>query len=325
MNTKSEEIKKYIPLTIIFLLIILSFFIIKSFILPLITAFILSYLIKPVYNKLNKNFSKSISAIISILIVFILIFIPFTGMITGTIQQASSLIKSETFLNSIKDISNTNLFKSLQIDLSSLIDKTLSISVSLLTDIINYLATAIIGILIIILGMYYILHDWDKLTENIVRYYPSKNKNKISKEMSKITNSIVYGTFLIALIEFTIAALGFWIFGVKPFLLLALFIAALAFLPGLGSTIIWIPVSIIFLIQQSYISAVGVIITGLFISIYIDTILRAKISGKSSGIHPLVILVGILGGVSLLGVAGFVIGPLIITYTLKLLEEIIEE
>jgi len=47
--------------------------------------------------------------------------------------------------------------------------------------------------------------------------------------------------------------------------------------------------------------------------------------GEKAKINPLIMLVGIIGGISIFGVFGFIIGPLILTYTLKLINEVIND
>jgi len=97
-----------------------------------------------------------------------------------------------------------------------------------------------------------------------------------------------------------------------------------AFIPG-GPAIIWAPALIIKIIQGDYISSGVILLFGLFISIYIDTILRTKIGGKDSRISPIIMLLGIMGGTPLMGLAGIIVGPLLLSYTLEILEEILNQ
>ena len=56
---------------------------------------------------------------------------------------------------------------------------------------------------------------------------------------------------------------------------------------------------------------VGLLIYGAFIISSIDNVLRAKIVGDRSILHPTLALLGVAGGIYLLGFIGFVIGPVI--------------
>ena len=200
----------------------------------------------------------------------------------------------------------------------------IKILISILTNITLHIPSFIITTVITSFGMYYLLIDWKPFTKKLIKYLPSTDKEALAKDISKITKNLIYGTLLVSLVEFIIALAGFWISGVQYFLLLPTIIAIFAFIPGLGPTIVWVPLFIIELIQQNYFTAIGVLITGLILSIGVDIIFRAKISGRGAKTHPLIILVGILGGISLFGIFGFIIGPLILSYAIEILEEIAE-
>lgn len=69
-------------------------------------------------------------------------------------------------------------------------------------------------------------------------------------------------------------------------------------------------------------TAIGVLITGLILST--DTILRPKIIGSVSNINSFIMLLGVLGGIALFGLLGFIIGPVVLVFSIKLLKESVE-
>lgn len=308
-------------LAIIAILIILSYLIIKPYLIPLISAFVLAYLTKPVYSKLVKTIGKSFSAIICILLVIIIIIIPIGIIIGGIVNQADRMLETGSLQSIINKVSEYPVIQDLGLDLSAIGEKSISIFISLFTSMTKYLPSLIISLIVVMFGIYYILTNWDFLASELKKYIPFKNKEKVSKELGKATNSIVYGAVLIALIEFAIAVAGFYLSGVSPYFLLPTLIFFLAFFPGLGPTIVWMPMSIYYFLTQNYFTAIGVLITGLILSFVIDAVLRSKIMGEKANINPLIMLVGILGGISVFGIFGFIIGPLILIYTLKLIQE----
>ena len=64
------------------------------------------------------------------------------------------------------------------------------------------------------------------------------------------------------------------------------------------------------------------IILGLILSTYIDSILRIKLVGKKSKIHPVIVLLGLFGGISLFGIIGLILGPLILSIAITIIENI---
>lgn len=320
-EVSNQEVKKYIFWGILILLFILSFWVIKPFITALISAFILAYLIEPLHKRISVKLSSKFSAVICIIIILGIIIIPLL-IITSVIINQISLSENISFNSISKKIAAFSFLDNL--DLDSLKTKALSILLSLITSIISYIPYLIISILITLLGTYYILINWDFLSSTLESLLPFKNKKTIRKEISGITQNIVHGYLLIAMIEFSVATIGFYIAGTKAFILLACLIALLAFIPGIGPGMVWIPTLIYYIFNQNYFSAAIVLITGLTISILIETILLGKIIGKKSNISPFIFLLGVLGGVPIFGIFGFIIGPLILVYSIKIIQKTIE-
>src|SRR3989344_3256063 len=312
--TGQHLIKKYAFWTITVLLIIISLWIIKPFIIAIISAFILAFLIKPVFDKLARNTGKTFASFISIIIVLGILIIPITLIITATLNQADALlaVNLDDLTNRITNSSflNTGHIEKIKSSILSLV-------ITAIEKTLVSIPSLIISILILIIAIHTILVNWDTIARNLKEYMPFKDKNRISGEISSLTKNIVYGYLFIALIEFIIGVIGFYLSGVKAFLILPMLIAILAFIPGLGPGVIWLPTSIYYFVIGSYATGIGVLITGLIISILIETIILAKVIGRNSKISSLVLLIGILGGVPIFGLFGFIIGPLVLIYTIK--------
>ncbi|NCO11304.1 hypothetical protein CO038_03105 [Candidatus Pacearchaeota archaeon CG_4_9_14_0_2_um_filter_39_13] len=322
---KIEEIKKYAVPVAIIILAIISFFIIKDFLIPLLAAFILAFLIRPIYKSLEKRMPRQLAAIISILLVALVVLVPLVIIVIAVLSQLSSYLSSALLISLIRRVSQLDIFTTLGINLSDIRGKLTEIVISFLGDLTASLPAIAISLVIFFLAMYYALIDWEKLVKKVKAYLPSKNKEKVSIELAKVTKSVLYGSILIAFIQFVISLLGFWIIGIDYYLILAAIIGLFSFIPGLGPAIVWIPAAIIFAMQGKPFASAGTIIMGLILSIYVDTILRAQISGRGTKVHPITMLVGIIGGLALFGIAGFVLGPLILNYTITLIDEIVQD
>ena len=321
---QEEKINKYVFWTAIAILLILSYFIVKPFLIALISAFILAYLIKPVYSYLFLRIGKKTSALICVLIIILMIILPIATIIGGIISQATQSLNAEFIISSLKTISSYSIIESLNLDISSLTKSVINFIISLLKTSVTAIPGIILSILVSLFAIYFILINWNYLEEKLKQYLPFKDKARIINEISRTTNVLVYGTILIGLIEFLVSAIGFYLLGVESYLLLSTIIFFFAFIPALGPAVVWIPLALYYFFVQNYFSAIGVIIIGLIISSIIDGIVRIKFLGDKSKIHPLIMLLGVLGGVPLFGIFGFVIGPLILIYTIELIDEVLK-
>ena len=317
----NENVSKYIFWAVIILLIVVSYFIIKPFIIAIISSFILAFLIKPVYNLFNKKLGKNLSAFLCLIIIALIIIIPLTLISAGITQQAYSALNDASLKETLQSMSNNPLLEKINFNAESFRSKVLEFVISLFTQAISFIPVLALSLLIAGVGVYYILIDWIPLSARLESFIPLKNKKKTILEINQATKDIVFGTLLIAIIEGIVAALGFALLGVDSYLILAAIIFLSAFIPGIGPFVVWAPVALYYFFSSSYLSFIGTIILGLIISIGIDNLLRNKVLSDRSNINPLIMLVGILGGSTIFGIFGFIIGPLILLYTIRLLRE----
>tara|TARA_Y100000310_G_C20626730_1_gene786346 strand:+ start:461 stop:1435 length:975 start_codon:yes stop_codon:yes gene_type:complete len=324
MSKKGEDMKKYFAIAIVAILLMLAYQIISPYLITLLTAFILAYLIKPFFNILDKKLSKPLSASICILLIILILVLPLGFLVNGVANQAADAIKEGKLREIATSISSHQLVEKFNIDLLSFSEKALEYIAHLTATVITALPSLLISLLILIFGIFYFLIGWDELTKNLKKYLPFKDKEKAAKEIKQITNALIYGSVLISLIELIIASIGFYFLGVGMWLVFSILVFFLAFIPGLGPTLVWVPLAIYYFVVGDNITAIGVMVIGLILSYLIDTVLRAKILGKKTGINPFIMLIGIIGGITVFGIFGFIIGPLILFYTIKIIQELIK-
>jgi predicted PurR-regulated permease PerM len=315
---EKERVHRYIFIGIILILVFLSFLVIRPYIIALVSSFILAFLVKPLFDLMKRKTNKPISALISILLIVLIVLLPLGAIISGVISQAQESLNGE-FLNGIIESLSENILKT-NIDTSTIFEKSTTTLISLLTSTISYLPSLILSLLITLLGVYYILINWEFLDYALKKYIPFDDKERIADEMAKTTKHMVYGTLLVGALQSILSFIVFYLLGIQYPLLLSSIIFIFAFIPAVGPAIVWAPLALYYLINQDYTTTIILVILGLILSVYMDTVLRSKLSSKSSNINPLVMIIGILGGVSLFGIFGFIIGPLILAYTLKLIE-----
>jgi predicted PurR-regulated permease PerM len=128
-----------------------------------------------------------------------------------------------------------------------------------------------------------------------------------------------------------LAGIGYFIFGITSPILLTMLTIIASFIPFLGAALVWLPVSIAMLINgiitgsnSLMLRAGGLMLYGALVVSTIDNFLRPKIIGKRARVHPLVILLGVFGGLALFGFVGIIIGPFLLTLfiaSLKIYEQ----
>ncbi len=139
------------------------------------------------------------------------------------------------------------------------------------------------------------------------------HKKRLAKKLGATVKSLFYGEIAISVIEGIVASIGFYLLGVPAPFIWGIVVGLVALLPGIGPTFIWGPMAVIYFLIGETTTAIYLGLFGFIIlSILLDTVARAKILGMKGHIHPLIILVGVLGGLSVFGLIGLILGPLIL-------------
>jgi predicted PurR-regulated permease PerM len=112
----------------------------------------------------------------------------------------------------------------------------------------------------------------------------------------------------------------FWILGIPSPLLWAVLMAFVCMIPVAGSFLVWLPLAIYLMVGGYWTRAVILIVWGAFVISTIDNFLRPKLVGGQTRLHELLVFFSVLGGISVFGLLGIVLGPVVLAITLGLLQ-----
>jgi predicted PurR-regulated permease PerM len=161
--------------------------------------------------------------------------------------------------------------------------------------------------------LFFLLRDGKELVHRIRSAIPlaGNTKRRLQIKFTRVVRATVKGNVVVAAVQGALGGFIFWTLGIYSPLLWGVLMAFLSLLPAAGAGIIWAPVAIYLmlsgsLVQGIILTAFGVLVIGL-----VDNILRPILVGKDTRMPDYLILISTLGGLALLGLNGFVIGPLV--------------
>ncbi len=143
-------------------------------------------------------------------------------------------------------------------------------------------------------------------------------------EFQRVALGIFWGTAVTVAYQGAAASLGYWIFGVRQVLLLGVVTAIAAFIPFVGTALVWLPVSAVVWLTGHPYRAVGLAAYCLFVVSSGDNVLRPLVSRGQMALPRLLLFLTLFGGLELLGAKGILLGPLIgslAVVALRLLEK----
>ncbi|HWG91033.1 MAG TPA: AI-2E family transporter, partial [Candidatus Thermoplasmatota archaeon] len=173
----------------------------------------------------------------------------------------------------------------------------------------------LLGTLVFFFLLYFLLKDGPALLGWLRRVSPLDNvrTNRLLKRSGENTRAIVLGTLVVGLVQGVAAGVGWWIFGFPQPVFWGFVMTLIAILPFAGPFFVFMPAGIWAIAQGDLFSGVGLIVWGVVLVGLIDDVVRPVVIGKRSGVHPAIILLGIVGGVPFFGFTGFILGPLILS------------
>ncbi|RST86929.1 AI-2E family transporter [Aquibium carbonis] len=161
--------------------------------------------------------------------------------------------------------------------------------------------------------LYFLLRDGAKLSQKIKKAIPLRElqRDALIERFAIVAQAIIRGTLLVAAVQGALGGLIFWVLGIHAPVLWAVLMAFLSLLPAVGSSIVWFPVAVYLLLSGSIWEGLVLILFGMLVIGLVDNLLRPFLIGKSTSIPDYVVLISTLGGISVFGLNGFVVGPMV--------------
>jgi predicted PurR-regulated permease PerM len=327
---EEKYFEKIVAGGVLLILVLLSFFVLKPVMLSILTAIILALIFSPVYHwLLKKTGRKNLSISIICLFLFLVIILPFIFLMPLLVNQIVQIYISSQQINFVEPLER--IFPSIfvteefsaQIDLSisSFVNK---IGSSLINSLAGFLVDTpkiLLHVFLIFFTFFFVLKEGKELELYLrsLMPFPKNIEEKLFRYSKDITTSVLYGQFIVGIVQGVIIGFGFFIFGIPNALILTSLALVAGIFPVIGTAIVWVPVLIYLLILGNTWTALGILIFGT-ISSQIDGLIRPFFVSKKVDIHPTLVLISMIGGLFVFGILGFILGPLIISYLLIFLE-----
>ncbi len=328
---KTAVVEKYFLFILLALTIILVLAIFYPFLTVLILSAAFAVVLSPVYLWIKKKVAKGIPWLASLFTVFIFVialcaplFIIGKVVFNQTQDAYTSLVRTESTSTIIRKL-DVSINKAMPVGFKfDTKQKVSELGGYISANIANFFTSTLQILLlftIMILAIFYLLKDGDSWRRNFIQLCPlsEENSNEILDKLKDAINRILKGSFLIAIVQGVLVSLGLAIFGVPHAALWGLVAGIASFVPTLGTSIVTIP-SVLFLMYSGLpINALGLFIWSVVLVGLIDNALSPYVISKNTDIPSLFILFSILGGISLLGPVGLLIGPLALSLLYSLI------
>jgi len=311
----------------------LAYFILKPFLVPFLIAAILAHLFGFIYRAFIKITGKRkvISSILTCLIIALIILIPVIFISTLVVQEVQSMIVYfSDNSNPIMDIISKTKSNLAALPLARFINAEKLINEDAIINAVKNISQNALFILqstyqgvahimfvtfATFFSLFYLFMDGEKLIKRIMKLSPLKDsyENILIERFNSIVRATIKGSSLLAIIQGFLGGAVFLVTGVASPILLGILMTITSVIPPIGSALVWLPVGIVMILLGHTMQGIIILIFGGLVISSLDNILRPKLVGKDTEMHPLMIIFSTLGGLALFGISGFIVGPVVMS------------
>jgi len=303
----------------------------RGFVITLMLAAIFSAMLHPLYIRLHRILRgrRVLACILCLLAFMVLVFLPFlafVGIVTAEALKVSTsvapwleeqlthppefeeFIAKYPWMADLEPYSQTILAKSGEVvsSLGNFLFERLSATT---LGTISFL----FHLFVMLYAMFFFVMDGEKFLRKILYLMPLDHTSemRLTDRFVSVTRATIKGTMVIGVLQGGLAGLAFQLAGIPSPVFWGTVMVVLSIIPGIGTALVWVPAAIILFASGHHMAAILLAVWCGAIVGSVDNILRPRLVGRDTKMHDLFIFLGTLGGISMFGLVGFLIGPVI--------------
>jgi len=310
------------------LLIYLVFLIFEPFLAALGWAAVLTIFFYPMHHWLLQRFSTNRAAVFSTLAVTFLLIVPAIVVTTLFVREAVSISRgvqhsltggqaplvARTWAWFAKHVPGLDP----NADLLDMVETTVQRQASFLAEragaILRNVAAFIFDLFVMIFALFYFFRDAEEILRGVRSILPfdAEHRDTMLAQARDLISASVTTSLIVAAIQGLLGGLGFAIVRLPTPLFWGVAMAFFSLVPVVGSALIFVPASLWLVFTGHWGRAILLLVICAGVSAIVDNVVRPLLLGGRTEISALVIFISVVGGVSLFGMLGLVLGPILV-------------
>jgi predicted PurR-regulated permease PerM len=325
-NIYSARQRFVLLITTLVVLGLLAVFGLLQYLTAFLGAGILYVVLRPWFTALvhKRQWNRTLVTVLLLVFAVVVLVIPFFALSSLLIGQITELARNtDQILLVVQRIERK---VGLQVTQEIQVRQLLQQGAAKVSQWIPTLASSVLNVIVIVglmlFTLYYLFMQEEAFLAGLRRYLPFREKtmDELSESLRNNVNANVLGSGLVALVQGLLTGATLWIFGVPQPLFWTVIAFFMAFIPVLGTPLVWGPAALYQFAQGQNTQGIGILLVGSIVIINIDNLLRIWLAKSMGNIHPWITLVGLTLGVEIFGIVGLVIGPLLLSYFIVLMQ-----
>jgi predicted PurR-regulated permease PerM len=314
--------------------LILTVYLSKYFIFPVLLSIVLVFLLKPVYNLLLRLInSRLISSALTIILLVAIMLLIIGGLIQVLLQEISNF-QTTGFQVSSAQTTSEAFYQWFQTNFSGL---ALEISLGLLgiageivSGLIGAIKSSLIFIIsnlplyfaqsiVIIFFIFFLLFDGENIVQKALKLVPEERRDlaiHFVDELYYIYNNLFVSFVATAIITGVLAFFVLMFLKVPYPYVLGVIVILFTLIPFVGAPWVFTPLAGFYLLFGNYSLAIALVICGLLLFLIPQYLILPRLAQKRGRIHPLVTVLSFVAPLFILGLPGIIVGPALFGFLL---------
>lgn len=326
-------------------IVLLTFSVLRPFVVPLIWGGILAYVSWPLQQRIVRALRgrNGLAAMLTTLLVTLAIVVPLVWLILMVrVEAVNAYAKVQTFLASqpslppaLRDLPwigawAQNMLEQLSADPTAIREQlvlTLEQSSIEMSKLIGGVGRNVAKLFFAVLSMYFLLRDGPRLVREaraILEGILGPRVHDYLDAIGATTQAVVYALILGAIAQGTVAGVGYFFAGVEAPVLMGAITVLIALIP-FGAPLVWGSLALWMLVNGNLGHGSFLLVWGLLVVSWVDNLVRPMVISNATRMPFLLVVFGVLGGVLAFGLVGLFIGPVLLAVSLAIWREWLEE
>lgn len=332
MTSQPNRFRRAFLLVLALFVSAIFLYMIRAYLMPILLAAVASGLVMPLFERILRfaRGRRALAATLTLLLLLLAVAIPlgaFVGIVTAAgievatdavpwvkqaVQEPGKLVKKayevapplrylEPYREQIFSRAGSAIEK---------LGNALVVSLSALT---SGTLRSLLALFVLLYAMFFFLLGGRSVLDQVLVYLPLPqiDKERLVERFLSVARATLKGTLVVGFVQAALAGLAFWVLGVGGAAFWAAIVFVLSVLPGVGAPLVWGPIAIYLAATGRSGAALGLAIWCAAVVGTIDNVLRPRLVGNDTQMPDLLILVSTLGGITLFGAPGIIVGPIV--------------
>lgn len=313
----------------------LAFAVVRPYWVPLFLGAVLAVTLEPVYLALTRfmgNRPRGAAALTALLLLLVVL-TPLASLVAygaTEVNQGVAWLKESVQLDTFRELIGGRVpapvqklmeralggFQVSQEDLSEYTKRGLEVAQQATPAVAGASAALFGNMLLMLLSLYFFLADGGAMVRLLMQVSPLQEKHtrELVDEFRSVASASMLGMAFTGVGQATVLVVGFAVAGLPHLFFFGVLTLISAFVPLLGTMLVWLPCAAGFAITGHGATAAGLAVYSIVATNVVDGGLKPMVLQGKMAMHGGLLFLGILGGLGLFGPAGVIAGPLCIAF-----------